>query len=459
MSNTPDVIIVGAGIAGLTAAAELSQAGFFVTILEARDRIGGRIFTQRDSIHQAPIELGAEFIHGHPPEIWKLLKQSKIKTAEVKGDMWCTRDGKLSPCNFFSAVDKILDAMDDRQPDESFRNFLESHFRHKKMGAKQREAREHALEYVSGFNAADPALVSVHWLVQEMCADEAIEGDRAFRAANGYSDLIEIFQKQLAKRGVTIQTGTVVERIHWQANRAKVFVRDDAGKRTLTSPRVLITLPLAVLKARPGDIGAVQFDPPLPGEKLRAMKRLEMGKVIRIALRFQDRFWARIRPQGGQSKTLSRMSFLFSQDAWFPTWWTTMPAKLPIIVGWAPFRCAEKLSGQSREFVIQRSLESLANVLSIDLRELQDLLDGAFFHDWQTDPFSRGAYSYAKVGADGAQGALGRPLDNTLFFAGEATDTSGHNGTVHGAMASGYRAAAQIRQSATQRPIARIVKA
>ena len=135
-----------------------------------------------------------------------------------------------------------------------------------------------------------------------------------------------------------------------------------------------------------------------------------------------------------------------------------MPAKLPIIVGWAPFRCAEKLSGQSREFVIQRSLESLASVLQIDVRTLQDSLDGAFFHDWQSDPFSRGAYSYAKVGADGAQQSLGRPLDNTLFFAGEATDTSGHNGTVHGAMASGYRAAADIQQSAGRSQIPYTVK-
>ena len=182
MSNEPDVIVVGAGISGLAAAAELSRAGLSVVILDARDRIGGRIFTEKDSIHQAPIEFGAEFIHGGPPEIWKVLKQSKIKTAEVKGDLWCTRDGRLSACNFFSAVDKILEAMDDRRPDESFRTFLDRLLRHRKMGAKLKEAREHALAYVSGFNAADPALVSVHWLVQEMHADEAIDGDRSFPA-------------------------------------------------------------------------------------------------------------------------------------------------------------------------------------------------------------------------------------------------------------------------------------
>ena len=121
-----------------------------------------------------------------------------------------------------------------------------------------------------------------------------------------------------------------------------------------------------------------------------------------------------------------------------------MPKKAPIITGWAPFRSAERLSGQSESFVVERSLQTLCNLLGPSTQELRSLLEAAYFHDWQQDPFSRGAYSYGKVGADGAQQALAAPLMNTLFFAGEATDTSGHNGTVHGAIASGHRAAAEI---------------
>ena len=143
-------------------------------------------------------------------------------------------------------------------------------------------------------------------------------------------------------------------------------------------------------------------------------------------------------------KTLSGMSFLFSDDDWFPTWWTASPAKLPIITGWAPFRCAEQLSGKNRSFVIDRSLQTLSRLLNFNLEELTHLLDDAYFHDWQNDPFSRGAYSYGGVGADGAQQALASPIENTLFFAGEATDITGHNGTVHGAIASGHRAAEEI---------------
>jgi monoamine oxidase len=141
------------------------------------------------------------------------------------------------------------------------------------------------------------------------------------------------------------------------------------------------------------------------------------------------------------------MGFLLSDDEWFPTWWTSMPRELPIITGWAPFRCGERLSGRTHEFVVERSLETLGRLLNVDRRTLHDDLQGAHFHDWQSDPFSRGAYSYGKVGSDGAQEELARPIADTLFFAGEATDITGNNGTVHGAIASGYRAATQILRS------------
>jgi monoamine oxidase len=131
-----------------------------------------------------------------------------------------------------------------------------------------------------------------------------------------------------------------------------------------------------------------------------------------------------------------------------------MPRTLPILTGWAPFRSAEKLSAQSQSFVIEHSLQTLSGLMRIDRRELESLLEAAYFHDWQSDPFSLGAYSYGKVGAGTALEALGMPMDDTVFFAGEATDTSGHNGTVHGAIASGRRAAAEILRSANQSAVA-----
>jgi monoamine oxidase len=173
------------------------------------------------------------------------------------------------------------------------------------------------------------------------------------------------------------------------------------------------------------------------------MDRLEMGKVIRVTLRFRNRFWDSIKPVGPHA-SLANMSFLFSQDDWFPTWWTANPAKSPIITGWAPFRSAERLSGKSHSFVVERSLQTLSALLRVSQPELEKILEDAHAHDWQTDPFSLGAYSYGKVGANEAQQALTEPIQDMIYFAGEATDTTGNNGTVHGAIASGYRAAKQI---------------
>lgn len=445
MSSNPAVIVIGAGVAGLAAACQLGRAGMAVHVLEARDRIGGRVFTRFDPGGDWPIELGAEFIHGKPPEIWELLRTSKTEITEVQGDAWCAEEDRLSPCGFWDEVDQILQKMDDSRPDESFAAFLDRCGHHPGTEAKQR-ARQHAQSFVSGFNAADPALVGVHWLVKEMQAEEKTEGARAFRCHNGYKDLLDVFQQGIKNYNITVHTETVVCQVRWKVGSVKVEVRDQENESTLEAPRVLITLPLSLLKATLGEPGVVQFTPELSHDKKAALDKLEMGKVIRATLRFRERFWDSIKPAGARG-SLSNMSFLFGQDDWFPTWWTGNPAKSPIITGWAPFRCAERLSGKSHSFVVERSLQTLSTLLRVSQSELENMLEDAHFHDWQTDPFSLGAYSYGKVGANEAQQVLTEPIHDTLYFAGEATDITGNNGTVHGAIASGYRAAKQILDS------------
>jgi monoamine oxidase len=447
MSPSADVIVVGAGAAGLAAAAELGRAGLRVTVLEARDRIGGRIYTASDSSGIA-IELGAEFIHGMPPEIWQTLQAANVKITEGNGESWCHENGVLSPCNFFPKVEKILERMDDKEPDESFCSFLNRCCSGSKADAEEQAAKERALAYVVGFNAADPDLVGVHWLVNSMRAEERIEGDRAFRAQHGYRDLIEIYRQQLMSGGVSVQTGAVVESIKWSSGHAQVTMKDGAGMSMLGAPRVLISLPLAVLQAAPGKTGAVEFSPVLPPRKLEALERLEMGKVIRISLRFRRRFWEQVPAHDGGVLSLSSMRFLFSEDEWFPTWWTMAPNPAPVLTGWAPFRCAERLSGKSQSFIVGQALKALSRLFNMDSDALAQQLEAEYLYDWQSDPFSRGAYSYGKVGADGSQEALAMPVENTLFFAGEATDITGHNGTVHGAIASGMRAAREIVNAA-----------
>jgi monoamine oxidase len=449
MAESSDVTIVGAGAAGLTAAIQLGNAGLIVTVLEARDRIGGRMFTVRDSKRDAPVELGAEFIHGRPPEIWNLLRNRKIKTHEMEGDNWCLRGSQLATCDFFSEVDDILGKMSDRKPDQSFLEFLNECCRafKEKGRANERleEAKQWTIGYVSGFNAADPAIVGVHWLVKEMRADEKIKGNRAFRTQNGYADLIEIFQQQIDEAGVSVRKNTIVDNIRWRDGGVEIDTHRQHESDTFTAKRVLVTVPLGVLQAREDDIGAIRFTPALPARKREAIQTLVMGKVVRATLRFRKRFWKSLpNNRAARTKTMDKMSFLFSRDDRFPTWWTMAPEKLPFLTGWAPFRCAEKLSGKSQAFVVEQSLRTLHRLFGIPVRELEELFEHAYCHDWQNDPFSRGAYSYGKVGCSGAEKALASPVKNTLFFAGEATSLDGHNGTVHGAIASGNRAAVEI---------------
>jgi Flavin containing amine oxidoreductase len=211
-NDDKSVLIIGGGIAGLAAASKLGEAGFSVVVLEARNRIGGRIFTQHDSASDAAIEFGAEFIHGLAPEIWEPLQEYGAEVTEVEGESWCVTEKKLLRCKFFAQVDAILDKMNDSQPDESFLTFLQRRFPNPNRDPELEEARQHAIGYVTGFNAADPGLVGTHWLVQGMRAEEKIEVTQRFKhAVPGLMRKKQgIFSFPLAdffSKGLTIGTG------------------------------------------------------------------------------------------------------------------------------------------------------------------------------------------------------------------------------------------------------------
>ncbi len=433
------IIVVGAGAAGLAAALELARAGNKVAILEARDRIGGRIFTRHDAASNAPVELGAEFIHGRPAEIWDILRRQKIPAWEGGGENWVAEKGELRPSDFFAEVDELMAKMNDREPDESFLHFIERCCRE----PRYEQAKNWARRYVTGFHAADPALVSVHSLVHGLRAQEQVDGDRTFHMESGYQSLVEYFRSELEKHAVPMFLNTVVERIRWGHGQVRIAARGLTP--TFSAAKLVLTVPLGVLQSTPADEGHIQFNPELPKSKHDALRHLVMGKVIRITLCFRERFWDALHPSSRlPQKTLADLRFLLSSESPFPTWWTTAPRQFPIITGWAPFHCAETLAGKGNDVVTGTALHTLSHILPVSVQALSKLLSSAYTHDWQSDPFSRGAYSYVKVGGEGAQRELSRPIDDTLFFAGEATDFRGHNGTVHAAIHSGQRAAPEL---------------
>lgn len=277
-----------------------------------------------------------------------------------------------------------------------------------------------------------------------MRAEEEIGGHETFRMDGGYRTLLEIWEQQLAEAGVQIELDHKVRSVRWNKGKVELTVEHRGEISKLNAAKALITLPLSLLQAKADSKGAVKFTPALSSKK-SALSKLVMGKVIRVTLCFRERFWDDLRAsKNHDGKTFANASFLFSGEDWFPTWWTTMPLKLPIITGWAPFHCAERLANKSGTFVIKKATATLGKILQVDQKEINGLLLSAHYHNWETDPFSLGAYSYVKYGGDSAQKDLSAPIDGTLFFAGEATDFTGHHGTVHGAIRSGNRAAEEI---------------
>jgi monoamine oxidase len=428
-----DVLILGAGVAGLTAARALTRAGLHCTLLEARDRIGGRIWTAGLAPGGA-VELGAEFVHGKPPQLWSLISSGTLSARETTAGELCRGDdGKLSRCDeFFEQVDQVMRRLPHSGPDLTFNEFLQQH-----CADFSEQQRQWAREYVSGFHAADPVQVSSRVLVRDRDAEAEISGDHAFRIEGGYVRLTSLLQSQIAPARSRFRLNTIAREVRWSPGH--VEVRDEyaggAGSEVFSAPRALITLPLGVLQA-----GSVQFAPALDAKR-DALAALVMGPVIRIALVFRRSFW---KASPVLQDPGAPFGFLFTHHRWFPTWWT--PAASPALVGWAAGARGEAVSHQPKQFVLERALESLSDIFALPVSDIAGAIESWHVHDWQADPFSLGAYTWVKAGGSGAQQQLAAPLEQTLFFAGEATDATGHHGTVHGAMSSGERAAAEILQ-------------
>lgn len=425
-SHDADVLVLGAGVAGLTVARRLGEAGVKVTVVEARDRIGGRIWTHRETGFDVPIELGAEFVHGRPQEIVGLAKKAGLPMYEADGDLWCAFNDKLAICDDFEdKLEDVLEMMEPGHPDTSFLDFL-------KRQNVDEQTRERVLAYIEGFEAADPKRISVHALIKEHRASHNVEGDRAFRLKGGYESFVDALARNLK---ASMVLSSPAECVRWRDGSVEFECRD----RRFAARYAVVTLPLSVLQSK-----RVRFDPPLTSKE-RALSLLTMGPVIRMTLRFRERFWENIAfSDGGKQTSLKDLSFLFSDDEHFPTWWTRMPERSPVLVGWSAGRHASGLAFRDKEAVFEAATESLSRKLRMDVAELRRLVVSCHFHDWQADAYSGGAYSYALVGGETAFGELGQSIEETLFFAGEATNDNGFNGTVHGAIATGERAAREV---------------
>jgi monoamine oxidase len=407
-------VIIGGGVAGLSAARELSTAGVRVLVLEARERLGGRVMTHHAAA--GPVELGAEFVHGAFRETLAVVEEAGLRLREV--------GRSAARPDFFAAMDRLLGLATVGAADESFQHLVD-------RVDVDATIKAQGLRLVEGYHAADPARISVQALIRNTAADERPGAERQFRFADGYDGLVTAIRERVDPRLCEVQCNVVATAVEW---RPKQVVIKTSGGAEFTAPRAIITVPLGVLKA-----GAITFTPALSGKE-QAVRALEMGAVARVSLCFGSEFWA-------TQERLSTDSFLFPGTPPFPVWWVSSPPPFPVVTGWAAGPNARALAGLSEAQRVRAALDALTTVLEMDPVRLNQGLRGGFNHDWQADPFSRGAYSYAAVGGSGAGEDLGAPLDATLFFAGEATESDGQNATVHGAIASARRVAKEVLHS------------
>jgi monoamine oxidase len=438
VTDEADVLIVGAGAAGLAAARELSFSKLSVIVLEARDRIGGRINTHVDPELEAPIELGAEFVHGKPPELLKLADRTRLTLHEVPNVHWYFHNAVLSKSNeFWSNIESAMDELAEyKGPDEPFAEFLDNYIhRHNLM-----DARSMATLYVEGFHAAHADRISVKGLIKTNRAAAQIDDETQFRPSSGYMTLARKLYDEAVEHGASFRFESVVREVTWSTG--FVTVTTASGER-FKAQRLLVTLPLGVLQN-----AEVTFTPRLAAKE-EAAQRLAMGQVVKVLLRFRECFWEDLSlpTDDGKRGELKDLAFIHAPDELPPTWWTQLPVRAPLLAGWAGGTRAEELLQVSEDELLDRSLGALSHIFAVSKNFLETSLVELYRHNWASDPFSLGAYSYIPVGGIDAQSELFEPVENTIYFAGEAANTAGHHGTVHGAIQSGLRAAQMIQCS------------
>jgi len=426
-----DVVVLGAGMAGLAAARALAERNLRVIILEAQQRIGGRILSQ--PVEGGGVaELGAEFVHGHPPELWALIEEAGVQTVEREGVMLREGFGGGLETNaddeepMFAPLEKLEDFAGEDLP---FWDWL------KTSGVPDSE-RPALLAYVEGFNAADARRISVKSLGVQQKAEDAIGSDSS-HVVGGYAQLTDYLAKRIAELGGDIRLGFEVLGVRWGDD--EICVETSQGD--VSAARCIVALPLGILQRVNKEHGL--WMEPEPAAIAHA-QRLAMGDAERFTMVFRERWWTAAPVLNRE--TLNSMGFLFTPQRMPPVWWTAHPEpeRLPALTGWVGGPKAKSFRGKSADELGAAGCVVLAEIFGIPESVVRDALVSTHRHDWAEDMYTRGAYSYVPGGAIDASAAMTQPECGRIFFAGEHTDVTGHWGTVHAALRSGLRAAEQV---------------
>lgn len=413
-------LVVGAGMAGLAAAHQLAAAGEAVTVLEARERLGGRVYTTRN-LCPFPVELGAEFIHGSQVPTWELVDSlglTTVKWAKTDDSMVRLVDGNwldmATARQTYPDFDltRSWDLSD--QPateDESWQVYLE------RLGFS-----DFQLQYTQRMFAnalgENPDVISAQAVLELLAGKAAQDGAGDFRVLEGYDRLLEHLAAEL-----DIRQRTPVAVVQWGDDGVTVLA---ATGESFHADRAIIAVPLGVLQKK-----SIQFIPALPYNKQRALLKLQMGPALKMVYVF-DR---PVLPEG------AHIGAIYS-DGLPPMWWSPSFKRETDEQVWTAFATgdyARQLGRMDERDALQAGLETLrAETGQPDLTPLK-----TYFMNWTDDPYTGGGYSVALPGGQTARARLATPTP-PLFWAGEATANNVQAATVHGAYLSGLRAAGEV---------------
>lgn len=412
-------IIIGAGAAGLAAGRALHDAGHNILILEARDRIGGRVWTDH-TFANFPIELGAEFIHGEHAATHDLVQQAGLHTIPVvrMDNLWWAEPGEPAiqrnklPAPVQQMIDGLLRDYDEMPNHVQAEMSLGDYLRGRGWDA---EAIRVADVLLAQTCCARIDQLSCQDLIREMHADHA--GTLEFRIEEGYGALFDWYSQDLP-----IQLKTPVTAIQWGADGVMVT----AGDQQFTAEACIVTIP-------PSVYGEQLFDPPLPEAKQQAIQALRTEPAAKLIYRFQEPLW-------DGSLTMMACTGVAAR------WWTPgyKRKRSATISSYITAANARFFDGLDDQAALATGLDELSALLGIPRPKLSQQCVDARRVSWTHDPYALGGYAHVQVGHADARPTLAQPEGDVLFFAGEATAYDTNPQTVHGALESGWRAASEV---------------
>ena len=413
-----DIIIIGAGAAGLLAMRDLAKAGYHVCMLEAAEIAGGRISTIKEGFERY-VEAGAEFIHGKLPLTFQLLKEAGLSCEEVEGKMIGVQQGQWQTEEHDDHWDEFMRQLGKLKADITILQFLEENF----SNPEYLHLRPAVQRFSEGFDLADISKASILSVKEEWKNIDK----KQYRIKGGYIQVIDHLVNGCRQLNTEFYFNSCVNKIEYEEGNVTVHT---IGDKKFHANKLIITVSAGVLQS-----GTIQFKPALTDHAV-AIQGLGFGGVIKFLFEFKTSFWKEFDDETG---------FLLTDEE-VPTWWTQLPSESTLLTGWMGGPNATKKIFEPDSSLLQIALQSLSSIFRMPPAMLQEELTSYKIINWLNQTYIKGGYTYNTLHSGKAREILSLPVNNTIYFAGEAISKSESQGTVESALQSGHDTASMLIQ-------------